>query len=77
MLWRTFPILDFMIKFQNDIPLFLEIPDFLYNTVYNRAKEASITKLSSIRPYFSIYMQYWFVAGTDRHRHRARADTAL
>ena len=57
--------LEFGAKFQTEVPLFLKIPEFHYNTVWARWKEASVpTKPSSISP--GVLIQYRLV--TDRRR---------
>jgi len=48
LLWRNCP--EFGTKFQRKVPLFLKIPEFPCNTVYNRWKEVFVPKTSSIRP---------------------------
>ena len=40
-------------KFRREVPSFLEIPQFPHNTVWDRWKEASTLKPSSIRPVVS------------------------
>jgi len=54
LLWWNFPSPVFGTKFQRKVSLFLEIPKLPYNTVWNRWKEASIPKASSIYPIVSI-----------------------
>jgi len=50
---------EFETKFQKELPLFLEIPEFSYNAEYENLKEASGQKASSIRP--SILIEHRFV----------------
>jgi len=45
---------EFMTKFQREVPLFLEIIEFLFNTVWDGWKEAHMPKTSSIRSTVSI-----------------------
>ena len=52
--WRNFLSPDFRIKFQREVPLFLEITEFPFNTVQDRWKEAHMPKTSSIRSAVSI-----------------------
>ena len=41
---------EFGTKLQREVPLFLEIPKFHHNTVYDGWKEASTAKISLIHP---------------------------
>jgi len=54
---------EFGTKFQTEVPLFLEIPEFPFNTVYHMWKEAAIPKISPYRSAVSI--EHRFV--TDGH----------
>ena len=45
---------EFRTKFQREVPLFLEITEFPFNTVQDRLKEAHMPKTSSIRSSVSI-----------------------
>ena len=47
--WRNFQSPESGIKFQREVPLFLEIPKFPHNTVWDRWKEAYVLKTNSIR----------------------------
>jgi len=49
-------------KFQTEVPVFMEVPKFPYNTVWDRRKEAFMPTTSSSPPVVSI--QYRLV--TDR-----------
>ena len=40
---------EFGTKFHREVPLFLEIPEFSFNTVQDEWKEAPVPKTSSIR----------------------------
>jgi len=84
--WRNFLSPEFRTKFQREVSLFLEIPEFPYNTVWDRWKEASMPKKSrSIRPIVSI--QHRLATDTDSKtdrqadgqtdRHTMTAYTAL
>jgi len=42
--WRNFLSPEFRTKFQREVSLFFEIPEFPYNTVWDRWKEASMPK---------------------------------
>jgi len=50
---RKFLSLEFGANFQKEVPWFLEIPEFPYNTVFAKWKEVSVPKVSSIRPVVS------------------------
>jgi len=52
-MWRHFSP-KFGIKSQMELPSFLQIHKFLYNTVQDRLKETSVPKNSSVRPSVSI-----------------------
>jgi len=54
MLWRNFLCPEFGAKFQREVPLFLKLPEFLYNTVWDRWKEAPVPKTIPIRSTASI-----------------------
>ena len=45
---------EFGTKFQTKVPLFLEEPEFPYNTVSDRSKETSVPKTSLVRSAVSI-----------------------
>jgi len=45
---------EFGTKFQGGVPLFLETPEFPYNTVYDIWKKVSVLKTSSILPVVSV-----------------------
>jgi len=45
---------EFGTKFQREVPLFLEMPEFPYNTVYDIWKKVSVLKTSSILPVVSV-----------------------
>jgi len=57
MLWRNFLSPEFRTKFQREVPLFLEITEFPFNTVLEGWKEAHMPKTSSIRSAVSIEHQ--------------------
>ena len=59
--------LEFGTKFQKEVPLFLEIPAFPFNTVQDRWQEASTRKPSSICPVVSIQYQTVTDRQTDIH----------
>jgi len=63
------------------VPLFLEIRvpefEFLYNTVYDMSKEASLPKASLIRPAFLIQLRLVTDAQTEELRRRTPANSAL
>ena len=59
--------LEFGTKFQKEVPLFLEIPAFPFNTVQNRWQEASTQIPSSICPVVSIQYQTVTDRQTDIH----------
>jgi len=42
--WRNFPSPEYGTKFEMEVPLFLEIREFLYRTVEDGWKEASVPK---------------------------------
>ena len=68
--WRNCRSPEFGIKFQTEVPQFLEIPKCPYNTVmWERWKEAAVPNTCSIRPVVS--MPYRLVADrrTDRWIH--------
>jgi len=71
--------LEFGTKFLREIPLFLEIPEFLCNAVYDRLKEAPMPKSSWIRS--AVLIEPRLVTNTDRYRQTDRlkliASTAL
>jgi len=52
--WRNFLSPEFRTKFQREVPLFLEITEFPFNTVKDGWKEAQVPKTSSIRSSVSI-----------------------
>jgi len=52
--WRNFLSPEFRTKFQREVPLFLEITEFPFNTVSDGWKEAHVPKISSIRSAVSI-----------------------
>jgi len=66
--WRNFLSPEFRTKFQREVPLFLEITEFPFNTVYDGWKEAHMPKTSSIRPSVSIEHRLMTDGQTDRHR---------
>ena len=54
MLLRNFLSREFGAKFQKEVslPLFLEVPEFPYNTVYDRSKKAPMPKPTGfVKPY--------------------------
>jgi len=67
--WRNFQGPEFGTKFQREVPLFMEIPVFPFNTGQDRWKEAhiSLPKTSSIRSPISIEHRL-VTTQTDRHR---------
>jgi len=70
--WQNFLSSAFWTKSRSEVPLFLELPEFPYNTVKYRWKEASMPKISSIHS--AILVQHQLV--TDRHTH-TYTDTGL
>ena len=55
------------IKLHGEVPLFLEVPEFPYNTVLGMSKEAPVPKTSSIRSSVSIELRLVTDTDTDRH----------
>ena len=51
---------EFGTKFQTKVPLFLEEPEFPYNTVSDRSKETSVPKTSLVRSAVSIVFFVFF-----------------
>jgi len=47
--WRNFLSPEFRTKFQGEVPLFWEIIEFPFNTVWDGWKETHMSKTSSIR----------------------------
>jgi len=64
MKWRNFQSPEFRTKFQREVPLFLEITEFLFNAVYDGWKEAHTPKPSSILS--AVLIEHRLV--TDGHR---------
>jgi len=52
--WQNFLSPEFWTNFQREVPLFLEITEFPFNTVLNRWKKAHMPKTNSIRSTVSI-----------------------
>ena len=68
---------EFRTKFQREVSLFLEITEFLFNTVWDGWKEAHMPKTSSIRSTVSIEHRLVSVdRRTDTDGHRLMASTA-
>jgi len=67
--WQNFLSLEFETNFQREVPSFLEISKFPYNTEWDKGKEASVPKTSSIHPVVSI--QYGLVMDRRRDGHTA------
>jgi len=55
--WRNFLSPEFLAKFQKEVPLFSEILEFPESTVYDRSKEAPVSKTSSTRSTISIELR--------------------
>jgi len=64
---RNFLSPEFRTKFQREVPLFLEITEFLFNTVYvRRMEEVHMPKTSSIR--LAVSIEHRLVTDTDTDR---------
>ena len=61
--WRNFLSLEFGTKFQTEAPLFLEIPEFPFNTVEDRWNEVPVPQTGQIRSTVSIELR--LVTDTD------------
>jgi len=68
--------LKFRKNFLMEVPLFLQIPEFAKNAVYEWSKEAFMPKFRSIRPAVSIEHRLATDRQTDRHRAIASAALA-
>jgi len=51
LLWRKFLSLEFEAKFQTEVPLFLELLEFPYNTVSHRSQEAVKQSAEFVLPF--------------------------
>jgi len=71
MQWHNFLSAEFGTKFQEEVPLFVYMPEFPYKIVQDRSKEAYMPKTSSIRQ--SISTEHRLV--TDRRGHSVIAST--
>jgi len=71
--WRSFLSPEFRPQFQREVPLFLEITEFPFNTVYDGWKEAHKLKPKSIRSAVSIEHRLVTERRTAR---QTQADTA-
>ena len=67
---------EFRTKFQREVPLFLDISEFPFNTVYDGWKEAHMPKTRSIRSAVSIEHRLVTDGQTDTDGHRPIASTA-
>ena len=67
LLWRNFLSPESWTKSQKDVPWFLEIPKFTYNTGWDKWKGASMPRTSSVRPVVSIQYRLVTEGRTDRH----------
>ena len=53
---------EFGTKSQREVPLFLELPEFPYNAMQDKSKEASMPKISSI--HLAILLEHRLVTDT-------------
>ena len=65
---------EFGTKFHREVPVFLEVPEFLFNTLQDRSKDAPVPKPGSIHSAVSI--EHQLVTGRQRAIASIRASIA-